>query len=157
MKKPAGKILLGSLFAIFLLFFAYNRFYYEEPTTEMDVSARASEENGEVHYYLESNFIPKAKYRLGVALWLPVEEDAFLVENLKETSFRADKHTEVFELTLSVDVIKEAILAIEDVNLTKEELVEAAENWRDYEYFVNMSRRKFFKTYNSVGLPTTVK
>lgn len=157
MKKHSRKIFIGLLFTLILLFFGYHRYYYEEPNIGVDVSARASEKNGEVHYYLESNFIPKAKYKIEIALWLPVEEDTFLVESLKEENFWADKDTEVLELTLTVDEIKEAILAIEDVNLGEEELAEAALNWQDYEYFVNMSRRKFFKTYNSVGLPTTVK
>lgn len=145
--KLAGIVLLLIIGgAIFI-----NRFNYDEPAEGMDVSSGITENDEQLDYWLETDFIPNAKYTVSLTLYLPTRTDeSFLVEPLNETTFRADENEKRFEDSISIQEIKEAILNVDDLNFDDLELV--AENWRDYEYVVGMHRTKFWKTYDSVGM-----
>lgn len=141
------------LFILIGMTMLLNRDNYDEPTGGMDVGAGISEEEEHLNYWLETEFIPNAKYTVNITLYLPVgTDDSSLVIPLKETTFRADKGMVKFEDTISIQEIKDEILNVDDLNFDNLELT--AENWRDYEYVVNMHRTKFWKTYDSVGLFT---
>lgn len=128
-----------------------NRFNYDEPTGGMDVSSGIAENDEQLDYWLETDFIPNAKYTVNLTLYLPTRTDgSFLLEPLSETTFRADENKKRFEDSISIQEIKEAILNVEDLSFDDLDLM--AENWRDYEYVVGMHRTKLWKTYDSVGM-----
>lgn len=128
-----------------------NRFNYDEPTGGMDVSSGIAENDEQLDYWLETDFIPNAKYTVNLTLYLPTRTDgSFLLEPLGETTFRADENKKRFEDSISIQEIKEAILNVEDLSFDDLDLM--AENWRDYEYVVGMHRTKLWKTYDSVGM-----
>lgn len=146
-----NKLIIGvSLFFVFIgAIFILSRDLYEEPTGGMDVSSGISEDREELTYWIETDFIPNAKYSVNIAVLLPVEtSDGSLVELLKETTFRADEDMKRFEEAISIEEIKEVILDVDDVNFDNLELT--AENWQDYEYMVRMHRTKLWRTYDGL-------
>lgn len=146
-KFTIGVSLLSILIGVTLLL---SRDMYEEPTEGMDFASGISEDGEQLTYWIETDFIPNAKYSVNIALHLPMETDeTSLVEPLKETTFRADEDMNRFEDFISIEEIKDAILDVDDVNFKDLELT--AENWRDYEYVVRMHRTKFWKTYDGLG------
>ncbi len=134
-------------------FFQFNN--YPEPTTGVTVSAGIEESGEQLAYWFETDFIPRASYTVSITLHLPLGTNSFEVVPLKETTFKADDTTKRFQDVVSVQDIKDKILSLENEYIGDKALV--AENWRDYEYVVSMHRTKFWKTYESLGIPSKLE
>ena len=81
--------LIAIIFLVIIItgFAVINSYNYDEPVDGLDVNASISEIDEKLRYEVETDFIPKAKYTVGLTVNIPLDDkgpSAYISVPLKE-------------------------------------------------------------------------